>query len=109
MTDSADAAILERYHAVTDHRSADIDEQYAGSLDPELRPHPYKVYPTLPPIPIPPAPELPPIPAIAAIASIDAAPAPAPMNLATLGCLCRLTNGVIRRMTVNGETFGFRT
>src|SRR5581483_6867493 len=109
MTNPANAAILARYHAVTDHRSTDLDEQYAGSLDPELRPRPYKVYPTLPPIPIPPAPELPPIPALAAIAGIDAAPSPAPMTLATLGRLCRLTNGVTRRLTVNGETFAFRT
>ncbi len=108
MTDAAGAAVLQRYHAITDHRSADLDEQYAGSLDPELRPHPYKVYPTLPPIPIPPAPDLPPIPALAAIAGLAAASSPAPMNLATLGRLCRLTNGVTRRLTVNGETFGFR-
>lgn len=106
-TDPRGADVLRRYHAATDHRAPDLMAQYAGTLDPALRPRPTKRYPTLPPIPLPTDLPLSDRPALDAIADAGGNGGAA-VDLDLVARLCRFTNGTTRRRRRGGEVVAFR-
>jgi SagB-type dehydrogenase family enzyme len=108
--DTVDA--IHAFLRATDHAPNDVDDQYAGTLDPALRPRPDKRYPTLTPLPLPPASELGPsdTPALTAIADAGASGA-TPRRALDLEALARLayfTNGITKTIRRGDEAMAFR-
>jgi SagB-type dehydrogenase family enzyme len=111
-TTGSSGSIARRYHLATNHPTdqAVLNEHYAGSMIEELRPRPYKLYPTLEAIPLPRdfAPST--IPALDAIAEATGTGSESERrpNLADLARLCFFTDGVTKRFRRGERVIDFR-
>jgi SagB-type dehydrogenase family enzyme len=102
---------VRRYHQATDHNEGAFDapnEQYAGTLNPVLRPHPYKIYPSLSGIPLPTEFASSSVPALDAIAGSIPDQESGTIDLETLARLCFFTNGVTKRLRRGDRVIDFR-
>src|SRR3954463_9912643 len=93
-------AAIHAFLRATDHAPDNVEDQYADTLNPDLRPRPDKRYPTLPPIPLTGAAELRPtsVSALTAIADAGASGMSArkTLDLDALARLAYFTNGITK-------------
>ena len=103
-------AAARRYHEATNHTPEGVADQYAGNLDPELRPRLDKRYPTVPALPLPadvPPSSIPALDAIAEPTGRGATPAPA-VDRELVARLCFLTDGITKRLRRGDRVYDFR-
>jgi SagB-type dehydrogenase family enzyme len=109
--DRASAEVIRRFLAVTDH-APDMDRrqhQYAGTLNPALRPRLDKRYPTLAPLPLPSRFDASEISALSSLAEIDVGTTPGfPLDIETIARVLFLSNGVTKQIRRGGQTLAFR-
>jgi SagB-type dehydrogenase family enzyme len=107
---SAPSGAIRRFLLATDHAPDRLDNQYAGTLDPALRPRPDKRYPTLPALALPSdfAPSA--SSALAAIAAAGSEPVGASGELAIddLARIAFFTNGITKHLRIGGRAMTYR-
>ncbi|MGH2616198.1 MAG: SagB/ThcOx family dehydrogenase [Thermomicrobiales bacterium] len=109
---TAPVETIQHFLLATDHAPDRLDDQYAGTLDPALRPRPDKRYPTLAPLPLPAPTAFMPsrLPALAAIADSGEGRTIATGTL-DLGALARIaffTNGITKWLRAGDQALAFR-
>ena len=89
-----------------------MEDQYAGTLNPALRPRPDKRYPTLAPLPLPPVAELAlsGVPALTAIADAGAGGTTSErtLDVDALARLAYFTNGITKTIRRGDQAMAFR-
>ena len=108
----ADASAIQQFLLATDHAPDQLDGQYAGTLNPALRPRPDKRYPTLAPLPLPVAADLAPseMPALAAIADAGkiGATSGRRLDVDDVARIIYFTNGITKSIRRGGQSMAFR-
>ncbi len=103
---------IRRFLRETDHALDRAESQYAGTLNPALRPRPDKRYPTLAPRPLPDVAELAPSPISALTAIADAGEggtaAGRTLDVDALARIAFFTNGITKTIRRGGQTIAFR-
>jgi SagB-type dehydrogenase family enzyme len=102
-----DLEAIRRYHEETKHSLASLRHS-RHSLDWEIMPRPFKVYPDLEPVPLPHDFVTSTRPALAAVADPGTAAPDAPVDRAALARLLFFSAGVLRRKTYPGGEIYFR-
>ena len=102
---------VRRFHHESDHNAGAFDahsEQYAGTLDPALRPRLYKLYPDLPGLSLPSTFTPSSLPSIVAIADASGEGETSSIDLETVARLCFFTNGVTKQLRRGDLLLDFR-
>jgi SagB-type dehydrogenase family enzyme len=103
---------IQEFLSATDHAPDRLDSQYAGTLNPALRPRPDKRYSTLAAVPLPDAARLAPsgVPALAAIADagVGGTTPGSALDVDAVARIAFFTNGITKTIGRGGQAMVFR-